>query len=43
MNTCFHIADVGNKSSQGFNIISHEAVLAGKLANNMSWSVQKKM
>ncbi|XP_037891689.1 RNA exonuclease 1 homolog [Glossina fuscipes] len=36
-------ADVGNKSSQGFNIISHEAVLAGKLANNMSWSVQKKM
>uniref|UniRef100_A0A1A9WIF3 EloA-BP1 domain-containing protein n=1 Tax=Glossina brevipalpis TaxID=37001 RepID=A0A1A9WIF3_9MUSC len=36
-------ADAGNKSSQAFNIVSHEAVLAGKLANNVSWSVQKKI
>uniref|UniRef100_A0A1I8PY30 Exonuclease domain-containing protein n=1 Tax=Stomoxys calcitrans TaxID=35570 RepID=A0A1I8PY30_STOCA len=36
-------ADSGNKPSQSNKIISHEVVLAGKLATNTSWSVKKKM
>lgn len=35
--------DSGSKPSNANKIISHEVVLAGKLANNTSWSVQKKM
>ncbi|TMW47644.1 hypothetical protein DOY81_007280 [Sarcophaga bullata] len=36
-------ADSGSKPSNANKIISHEVVLAGKLANNTSWSVQKKI
>ncbi|XP_073814969.1 uncharacterized protein [Musca autumnalis] len=36
-------ADSGNKPSQSNKIISHEVVLAGKLATNTSWSVKKKI
>ncbi|XP_005190423.2 RNA exonuclease 1 homolog [Musca domestica] len=35
--------DSGNKPSQSNKIISHEVVLAGKLATNTSWSVKKKI
>ncbi|XP_037808510.1 RNA exonuclease 1 homolog, partial [Lucilia sericata] len=35
--------DSGNKPSNANKLISHEVVLAGKLANNTSWSVQKKI